>query len=327
MTGRPYDHVLSFVLEHPWAVTPAMRTTIAGILARRIVGQDPDPATLQAALVNRRNLPQPAGGSVAVIPIYGVIAPRMNMLSEMSGGTTFEALTSQLHEAMANKAVKTIVFDVDSPGGSVAGASEFAREVLAARAKKPIIAQAQYLMASAAYWPMSCATQIWAAPSAHVGSIGVYTIHDDLTEAMAQLGVKQEVIAAGKYKAEAANSGALTDSQRGHIQATVDAAYERFLKDISKGRGVALEAVRNGFGEGRVVTASEALSLGMLDGVSTLTETLARVMTAAPAAHASHAALLSAPDATDQEPQPATSQEPPSTDHWQQQIALALLDL
>jgi ClpP class serine protease len=83
----------------------------------------------------------------------------MNLLSEVSGGTTFEALTKQLQAAVADPDVKTIVFDVDSPGGNVAGASEFAREVLRARATKPIIVQAHHLLASAAYWPMAGATE------------------------------------------------------------------------------------------------------------------------------------------------------------------------
>ena len=324
-----YEHVLSFALEHPWAITPSMRSVIADILARRIVGEGADPDAIQAALVNRKNLPQPTGGgAVAIIPIYGVIAPRMNMLSEMSGGTTFETLTAQLHEALGNKAVKTIVFDVDSPGGNAAGATEFAREVLAARTKKPIVAQAQHLMASAAYWPMACATQIWASPSSHVGSIGIYAMHEDVSEALAKLGVKREVIAAGKFKHEAAGIGPLTDEQRTHIQSLVDSFYDSFIGDISKGRGVAKDDVRKGFGEGRTVPAKQALALGMIDGVCTLNETIARVTSGSSADVAAALETASSVD-TDQEPSPATSQDRLADSRWQERIAIerALLDL
>src|SRR6185436_20260559 len=116
---------------------------VATILARRVAGDDVDRTAIAAALVDRKNLPQPRAGSIAIIPVYGVIAPRMNLMSEMSGGTTFEKLTSQLREAVANKSVRTIVLDVDSPGGSVAGNTEFVAEVMRARVKKPIIAVAQ----------------------------------------------------------------------------------------------------------------------------------------------------------------------------------------
>lgn len=315
-----YEHILGFALEHPWAVTPAMRAIIAGILARRVVGQDVDPEQLQAALVNRKNLPQPSrGGGVAVIPIYGVIAPRMNMMSEMSGGTTFEALTAQLHDAMANDAVKTIIFDVDSPGGNVAGASEFAREVLKARATKPIIAQAQHLMASAAYWPMACATEIVASQSAMVGSIGVYTIHDDVSEAMAKLGVKQTVIGAGKFKTEAIGGGPLSDEATAHIQAVVDGAYKRFVGDVAKGRGVNVSAVTGGYGEGRCLTADDALAAKMIDRVATLSETLARVT--------STRASNPIASATDQEQRLAATSQEPTEAEWRNAIDRGLLEL
>jgi signal peptide peptidase SppA len=328
MKPERYAHVLSFALEHPWAVTPAMRPIIAGILARRIAGHDPDPAEL-AALVNRKSLPQPVKGTVALIPVYGVLAPRMNLLSEFSGGTTFEALTQQLQAAIANPEVKTIVFDVDSPGGNVAGATEFAREVLKARTQKPIIAQAQYLMASAAYWVMSCATEIVAAPSAKVGVPEVYALYDDLSEALKLEGIKREVIFAGKFKPDGVDDGPLSDEARAHIKALCESFYSYEVADIAKGRGVKESDIRNGFGEGRILTAADALALGMIDKIGTLADTLARVMTTAPAvgAFARHPALDSTAKATLQEPARATSQEPTSDTHWQNAIERELLEL
>ena len=316
-----YEHILSFALEHPWAVTDSMRRVIAGILARHIAGEG-DAGEIAAALGNRKDLPQPRkGGAVALIPIYGVIAPRMNLMSDMSGGTTFEALTAQLHDAMANETIKTIVFDVDSPGGNVAGATEFAREVLKARVTKPIIAQAQHLMASAAYWVCACATEIVASPSAMVGSIGVYAMYDDISEALAKLGIKRELIVAGKYKAEGVDGGPLSDDARAHIKALVDDTYIRFIGDVSKGRGITAAAVRGGYGEGRCVGTDEAKALGMIDRIATLDETLARVLTSAPG-------IAGTAQATDQERLAATSQEPAVSDVlWTNQAQAALLEL
>lgn len=305
-----YSHVLGFALEHPWAITPSMRATIAGIFARRLAGQEVDATEIAAAMVNRKNLPQPTkAGGAAIIPIYGVIAPRMNLFSEMSGGTTFESLSAQLAEAVDNPDVKKIVFDVDSPGGNVAGATEFAREVLKARTKKPIIAQINYLGASAAYWAIAGATEIVASQSAMVGSIGVYTLHDDISEALAKAGIKREVISAGKYKAEGADGGALSDGAKEHIKALIDQVYARMTTDIANGRGVKATAVRSGFGEGRTVSAEAALEGGLIDRIATMQETLARV---APTAHTTSAR------ATDQERSiAATSQELGADSQWQ----------
>lgn len=322
--ARTYDHLLGFALEHPWALTRPMLATIAGILARRVAGEETPAGEIEAALVNRKALPQPQkGGAVALIPVYGVIAPRMNLLSEMSGGTTFEQLSAQLQAALDNPEVKTVVFDVDSPGGNVAGATEFAREVMKARTQKAIIAQVQHLGASAAYWAMAGATEIVASPSSMVGSIGVYTIHDDVSEALGKLGVKREVFAAGKYKAEGADGGPLTDDAKAHIKGLVDTTYARMVTDIGNGRGVKAPVVRAGYGEGRCLDAEAALAAGMIDRIATLSDTLARVLRPPARSDATTAA-----HATDQEPpRAATSQERAHDALWQTTIAAALLEL
>jgi len=233
--------------------------------------------------------------------MYGVIAPRANMLTAMSGGTSFDALTSQLREAVANPKVSTIVLDVDSPGGSVAGATEFAAEVRAAVKKKPVLAVAEYQMASAAYWASAGATRIYAAPSAMVGSVGVYTIHNEISKALAALGVTRTYISAGPQKVDGNEVTPLSADVLARIQAAVDTSYESFLGDISKGRSTPLATVRAGYGQGRAVQSDEALALGMIDGIKTLDAVLALALAGDPefVPHTSAAAL--------QEPSPVTS--------------------
>lgn len=328
-----YDRVLSFALEHPWALTAEHRAYIAARLAERLVAKETDPAVIEAAVSRRRSGSDNGGASVAVIPIHGVIAPRMNLLSEMSGGATCEGLSVALAAAVAAPAVKTIVLDVDSPGGNVAGATEFAREVLAARTRKTVIAVAEHLMCSAAYWIGACATEVVAAPSAMVGSIGVYTIHEDLTEALRAMGITREIITAGKYKTEL--EGPLTEEGRAHLQSLVNQHYARFVGDVARGRGVKASEVRKGFGEGRGVSAADARALGMVDRVESLGETLARLgvrrrvpdpLPEAP----SEEDLLDAPEAlspdTSQEPLEATDQDRRSS-REEYTRSLALLDL
>jgi ClpP class serine protease len=82
------------------------------------------------------------GGSVAVIPMTGIISHRMNLVSSISGpgGTSIQMLQAQLREALGNAGCKAIVLDVDSPGGSVDCVPELAAEIYDARKRKPIIA-------------------------------------------------------------------------------------------------------------------------------------------------------------------------------------------
>jgi signal peptide peptidase SppA len=311
MKPERYAHVLSFALSHPWAIDSVWLPVVAGILARHIAGQDSS-AEIAAALVNRKNLPQPRAGSVAIIPVYGVIAPRMNLFSEYSGGTTFQRLSQQLRAVMATEDVKTIVLDIDSPGGSVAGAREFAAELRRARAKKPIVAVGQYTMASAAYHLASACTEIVAAPSACTGSIGIYWMHDDLSEQLALLGIKRTFVSAGEGKLDGNETEPLSAAAEARRKATVEALYDVFVEDVVTGRGKGMTAARvRDEWKAHVYLSTDALKLGLIDSIATLDETITRVLSASSDPADQRAALTFSSTAdTDQEPPPvATSQD------------------
>jgi signal peptide peptidase SppA len=278
-TPHAVEHVLSFAIEQPWAVTPTMLSVIAQVLGHRIVL---GPRANDATVVTRAPAAPSVGNGVMVLPLHGVLAPRMNLMSDISGGATFEEATNLLRSGVADRSVGTIVLDIDSPGGSVAGATEFAAEVLRAREVKHVIAHAHYEMASAAYWVGACAEEIVASPSAMVGSIGVYSIHEDLSQALEQLGVKLTYISAGKYKVDGNDTEPLSDTARARLQAVVDEAYGRFVTDVATGRRTTTDAIKNGYGQGSVVTASEAKALGMVDRIDTLDSTIARALTLPP---------------------------------------------
>jgi signal peptide peptidase SppA len=276
--SRNYEHLRAFALEHAWAVTPAMLEIVAAVLASRVTGRHATDPGLKAALTNRRRLAQPgAGGAVAVIPVYGLIVPRASVFADVSGLISYEALTAQVREAVKTDSVTSIVLDVDSPGGSVAGATEFAQELLRARKKKPITAVAHYSMCSSAYWLGACATEVVAAPSAKVGSIGVFAIHDDLSKALEQEGISRTYITAGKYKADDNESKPLNADALARWQRAVNEATATFHADVSRGRGVPLQRVRTSFGQGATLSAADALKAGMVDRIATLDETVRRL--------------------------------------------------
>lgn len=275
--------VVSFAVEHPWNLTPGMLAIVAEVLARRLADETVNRADIEAALLQRKDLPQARTGNVAVIPVYGVLAPRMNLFSEMSGGTSYQQLTQQIREAAGNPKIATIVLDVDSPGGSVAGNAELAAEIMKARTKKPIIAQAEYTMASAAYQLAAAATEIVAAPSARVGSIGTYSIHDDLSSALARRGVTRTFISAGEGKVDGNEFGPLSDGARTRMQKAVDDAFGTFVGTVVHGRGgdVTRDRVTQDW-KAHVYSAADALQIGMIDRIATLDETLTRLRADAP---------------------------------------------
>lgn len=273
-----YTHILTAFASEPWAMQPEKIAVVADFLAFAASG-GVFSAEERAARLPRQHDSATArrDGSVAVIPVYGVLAQRMNLMSEFSGGTSYQGILRDLHEAIGNDDVKAVVLDIDSPGGSVFGAQELASEILDLRGgEKPIVAQVNHLAASAAYWIASAADEIVVSPSAVAGSIGVYTVHDDMSRALEDAGVKRTYIAAGEFKVEGNESEPLSKVSRAEIQRRVDYSYARFVEQVAAGRGVTVEDVEIGFGQGRVFHAGELVERGMADTVATLDETLER---------------------------------------------------
>jgi signal peptide peptidase SppA len=274
-----YRRILSAFYGSPWAILPEKLFAIRDFLHLKAAGGDV-PAEEIAALKARRG-DSAAGvqmaGRVAVLPVYGTIAQRMGMVEEASGGTSTELVGTAFDQLQQDKAVKSIVLDIDSPGGSVFGVQELFSKIYSARGNKKVVALADSMAASAAYWIAAAADEIVVTPSGQVGSIGVFSAHEDLSQALAEEGVKVTLVSAGKYKTEGNPYSPLDEDGRNALQAEVDAYYALFVAAVAKGRGVSEAAVRNGFGQGRMATAKDAVSQGMADRIGTLEQVLSRL--------------------------------------------------
>jgi ClpP class serine protease len=105
-----------------------------------------------------------------------------------------------------------------------------------------------------------------------VGSIGVWMAHEDWSKAMAESGVVTTMVSAGKFKVEGNPYEPLGEDARTFMQSRVDDYYGAFVRAVARGRGVGVQQVRDGMGQGRVLGATEALNQGMVDGVAPVAE-------------------------------------------------------
>ena len=215
-------------------------------------------------------------GRVVMIPMHGIMATRRLPGESTGPGVPTEAVGRLIDAAAADTTVKTIILQMDSPGGTVEGTVELADKVRAARDIKPVIAQVDSLAASAAYWVASQATEIVATPSGAVGSIGVVAQHKDVSAALEAEGIKVTVLSAGKYKAEGNPYGPMDEDALGYAQSQIDAAYADFVGYVAQGRGVDTKTVEQSYGQGRVLLAKQALAAGMIDRIGTTEETISR---------------------------------------------------
>lgn len=259
-----------------WAMHDgSLRAMLAELPARMAIGAAPLAAGgVLAAARTQRAVGET--GAVAVIPIRGVIERSPGLFSYYFGGASTEALTAALREAVADPGVTAIVLDIDSPGGTVGGVMELAEELAAARKEKPITAVASGMMASAAYWLGAQASQVVAAPSSLIGSVGVYVLHEDVSQALDNMGVKMTFLSYGDNKTEGNPYEPLSENAREHMQEMVNAHGLAFEKAVARGRRTTVEEVHSKFGRGRLFTAAGALNAGMADRIGTIDDALAK---------------------------------------------------
>lgn len=269
------------VICAPWAIMPDRYTQILEIYNAHVRGPKIDLEAVSRQLgrpMDNQPRPYDTRDGVAVLPVVGPVAKRMGSLNQISGGTSSAFVLDQFQQALKDPTVRAIVLHVDSPGGSVDGTRELAQTIFDARGQKPVVAFADGLMASAAYWIAAAADQVlMAGETTRVGSIGVVATHTDMSRAEEKAGVKTTEITAGKYKCITSQYAPLTEEGRTVLQDHVDAIYSLFVNDIAAFRGVSSEIVLEKMADGRVFMGTKAVEAGLVDGVATLQGLIAQL--------------------------------------------------
>lgn len=264
---------------------PTRLEEIQSIYAARIRGEEPDIAAIEAR-IGRPLVNEPQGYEVrngaALIPLHGVLGQRMNLMSNMSGGTSTELFARDVRTAAADPAVKSIIVLADTPGGTVAGTQAAADALRAVRGVKPSATFVQGLMASAGVW-IGSATDMVVLDSgtAQVGSIGVVATHVDVSQREQAMGVKTTEIVAGKYKRAASQYGPLTETGQQVIQDQVDYLYALFVADVAANRGVSVERVLSDMADGRMFIGQQAIDAGLADQITSLEELITQLSSSA----------------------------------------------
>lgn len=251
----------------PWALMPECSGALFNALASR--------AEIAARPVMSRAAGQ-SSGAIAVISLSGVISQHPDWFADSS----LDQFSADLMGAVTDPGVGAILILIDSPGGSVYGVQEVSDMIIAARDKKPIVALANSLAASAAYWIGCSASEFYCTPSGEVGSIGVWQAHIDFSGALDQAGIKTTIISAGKYKVEGNPYQPLDEDAQQFMQSRVDDYYAAFVGAVAKARGVDVDTVKSGMGQGRVLGAQAAKKAGMIDGVMTMSQVVASMQKA-----------------------------------------------
>lgn len=209
---------------------------------------------------------------VAHIAVRGPIVPSVPSWAEDMGLRITGSANTRiaLSRAIANEAVKSIMLDIDSPGGAVSGLKALADEIAAADAVKPVFAHASGVGAlSAAYWAGAGARRFTIEHTARGGSIGVLAMVEDTSAAAEKAGVKVHAVRFGKFKGEGMPGVPVSEATIGHLQEWVDAVGGMFVQAVAAGRGLDADHVRTEIAIGRAWSAEQAVALKLFDAVET----------------------------------------------------------
>ena len=230
-----------------------------------------DPATIQANSGLEETLelifgPRPKmakNQGLAVIPVKGVIGSGISEIDKMTGSCDVEDIQEMLEDAERDDNIKVIIFDVDSPGGTVTGVPELAKRIR--KCKKRTIGWTCKQACSGGYWLLSQCDEVWVSGSSIVCNIGCFMGFLNEAKAYEMEGYKVELFKSGWAKAAGYPGTETTPEQKALFLADVKETHDWFIQDVMSVRSMAkVEDMQGQCWSGRLA-ASKMLVTGIKD--------------------------------------------------------------
>ena len=186
-----------------------------------------------------------------------------------------KTLSEEIRKVAKNDKIKAVVLRVNSPGGSALASEVILRELVLLKRKKHLIISMGDYAASGGYFISSMADSIFAMPNTITGSIGVFSMLFNIDKLMKnKLGVTFDEVKNAPYADLPTTARPLTAEEGQRMQNSVDTIYELFKGHVSAGRRLSATDV-DSIAQGRVWTGSDALGIGLVDGLGGLDRAIA----------------------------------------------------
>ena len=183
------------------------------------------------------------------------------------GGDSFRDV---IRKERKDSTVKAIVLRVNSRGGSAIASDMIWRELELAAKDKPVIISMGNYAASGGYFIAAPGTKIIASPTTITGSIGVFGLVPNAGKLMEQkLGVTFETVETNSNSDFPSVYRPMNPVEREAMQRTVETTYTDFVSKVSAGREMTFTAV-DSIAQGRVWSGSDAMRIGLVDGLGGL---------------------------------------------------------
>ncbi len=192
------------------------------------------------------------------------------MKIELSGPImSDEEFLRKVDRAMQDRSIKGVLVEVDSPGGAVGPSVEMSLAIKKLTIKKPVVAYAKGLMASGSYYASIWANKIIANPGSTIGSIGVIFEAPNLQPLTQKIGIKMQVVKAGKYKEIGTPIREWKPFERAELDKVIKNTYKMFVSDVAKARKLDVNNSSQ-FADAHIFTAFGAKEVGLVDKIGSI---------------------------------------------------------
>ncbi|MEW6402762.1 MAG: S49 family peptidase [Chloroflexota bacterium] len=186
-------------------------------------------------------------------PVIGIIR-----LDDAIYAQSARDLVAQIDYAIEHPEVRAVVLALNSPGGTVVDTESIYMELTRLREKKPVVTVINGMSASGAYYLSVNTDHIYAKPTSLVGNVGVIGYLPPTPF------IYEEIISTGPYK--------LWGSPRDTDMRQIETIKQAFYEAVRLGRGDRLKIGEDIVLRGQIWPGSEALELGLIDGLGTETD-------------------------------------------------------
>nr|QGT50483.1 endopeptidase IV [uncultured Helicobacter sp.] len=190
-----------------------------------------------------------------------------------------ESFETQIARIKKNKSIKGVLLIIDSPGGSVSASLQVADMIKNLSAEIPVVAYVQGSMASGSYYAGMYANEIYANRGALIGSIGVIFSSYNIQSLMDKIGIKEQGLKAGRFKEVGTSTREWTEEEYQYLEQLIQEQYKMFWQEVLSVRKKQLVSKNyEDFAEGKIFTAHNALNLGLIDGISSKSEAISKLL-------------------------------------------------
>jgi len=179
-----------------------------------------------------------------------------------------DKILKEIEKAEEDKAIKGVLFNVNSPGGAVPPSIEICYALKELSRHKPVVAYASGIMASGSYYASLYADKIIANPGSIIGSIGVIMESPNLEVLMQKIGIGTQVVKEGTYKEAGTPTRTWTPQERRELEQLTKDTYTHFVSEVAKARKLDLNS-SDRYADAHIFSAQRAKKTGLIDEVAT----------------------------------------------------------